>query len=118
LAVDRDAYRIPEVRLRGDRAATMESRHLRAESIRRLLEPSGYSCAGRVRAEAKSLEALARELDDPTLSLDPASAVNCKRLLTEAEMSPLFNEALPADDTGARIRQIRAGFKRRATSTE
>jgi hypothetical protein len=117
LTVDREAYGIPEVRLRGDRAATMESRHLLAESIRRQLEPSGDSCPRRVRAEATSLEALADELDDPMLSLEPAAAVNCKRLLTEADTSPLFNDALPADDTGARIRRIRTGFKRRETRT-
>ena len=110
LALDRDAYRIPEVRLRADRSATMETRHVLAQSIRRLLEPWGYPCAARIRAEAEGLEALARELDDPTLSLDPACAVACKQLLTEPTVSPLFNEALPIDDIGARVRQIRAGF--------
>jgi hypothetical protein len=114
LALDREAYRIPEVRLRADRSATMESRRMLAECIRRLLDPPGYPCAARVRAEAEELEALARELDDSTLSLDPACAVACKRLLTEADLSPLFNETLPADDTSARIRQIRAGFKQRS----
>ena len=84
-----------------------------AASIRRLLEPPGYPCAARVRAEAKGLEALARELDDATLSLDPACAVACKQLLTEPTVSPLFSEALPADDVGARVRQIRAGFQQR-----
>jgi hypothetical protein len=34
--------------------------------------------------------------------------------LAEAAVSPLFNEALPADDAGARVRQIRAGFKPRS----
>jgi hypothetical protein len=116
LALDREAYRIPEVRLRADRAATMGSRHVLAECIRHLLDPPGYPCAARVRAEAEGLEALAHELDDPTLFLDPACAVACKRLLTEADVSPLFNETLPADDTSARIRQIRTGFRRRDES--
>ena len=111
LALDRDAYRIREVRLVADRSATMETRHVLAASIRRLLEHPGYPCAARVRADAEGLEALARELDDPALSLDPACAVACKQLLTEATVSPLFNEALPADDAGARVRQIRAGFE-------
>lgn len=113
LALDRDAYRIPEVRLRADRSATMENRHVLAGSIRRLLEPPGYPRAARVRANAEGLEALARELEDPTLSLEPACAVACTQLLIEATVSPLFNEALPADDAGARVRQIRAGFERR-----
>jgi hypothetical protein len=114
LALDREAYRIPEVRLRADSTATMESRRVLAECIRRLLDPPGYPCAARVRAEAEGLEALARELDDPTLSLDPACAVACKRLLTEADVSPLLNETLPAGDTSARVRQIRAGFTQRS----
>jgi hypothetical protein len=113
LALDREAYRIPEVRRRADHSATMDSRHVLADCVRNLLDPPGYPCAARVRAEAEGLEALARELDDPGLSLDPACAVACKRLLTEADVSPLFNETLPADDTSARVRQIRAGFKQR-----
>ena len=87
----------------------METRQVLAASIRRLLEHPG----ARVRLEAEGLEALARELDDPTLSLDPACAVACKQLLTEPTFSPLFNEAMPADDAGSRVRQIRAGFERR-----
>jgi len=114
LTFDRDAYRIPEVGVLGGRSATMEARHVLSQSIRRLLEPTGYPYAARVRAEAEGLEALARELDDPTLVLEPACAVACKQLLTEPISSPLFNEALPADDAGVRVRQIRAGFSTRA----
>jgi hypothetical protein len=34
-------------------------------------------------------------------------------LLTDGGLSPLFNPALPADDTRASLRQIRAGFDQR-----
>jgi hypothetical protein len=116
LALDRETYRIPEVHLRAARAATMESRRLLAERIRHVLDPPGYPCAARVSAEADALAALARELDDATLSLDPACAVACRQLLVEAE-SPLFNEALPAGDVGVRVRQIRSGFTPAARRT-
>ncbi len=113
LLLERDAYRITEVRRRADRSASMANRQLLAESITRLLGFPYSACGARVLAEAEGLEALVRELDDPGLVLDPVCAVACERLLREVVSSPLYNEALPADDTGVRIRQIRAGFDRR-----
>ena len=110
LLLERDAYRIAEVRRRADRSASMTNRQLLAASITRLLGHPYSACAARVLAEAEGLEALARELDDPGLILDPLCAVACERLLREVASSPLYNEALPAGDTGVRIRQIRAGF--------
>ena len=112
LLLERDAYQIREVRRRAERSAAMVNRQLLATSIRSLLKEPGYASPERVRAAADELQALAAELDDPELSLDPACAVACDRLLMDGT-SPLFNPALPADDTGARLRQIRAGFERR-----
>ncbi len=62
-------------------------------------------------AAAKELEALARDLDDRGLALDPAAAVACMRLLTGIEGSPLLDPALPPEDLRSRIYQIRSGFK-------
>jgi hypothetical protein len=113
LLLDRDAYQIREVRRRAERAATFENRRLLATSIRSLLKDPDCAVPARVRAGAEGLEALAAELDDADLSLDPACAVACERLLMDGGASPLLNPALPADDAGARLRQIRAGFERR-----
>ena len=110
LLLDRDAYQIREVRERAERTATMTNRQLLATSIRTLLQEPFHASRARVRAAAPDLEALAAELDDADLSLDPVCAVACERLLCDGGASPLFNPALPADDTGAWVRRIRAGF--------
>ncbi len=62
-------------------------------------------------AAADELEALARDLDDRRLTLDPAAAIACLRLVTGIHRSPLFNPALPADDLRSRVHQIRSGFR-------
>jgi len=113
LLLDRDAYQIPDVRKRAERSATPENRHSLAKSIRFMLDQPSCASAARVHALAGELAALARDLDNAELSLTPACAVACERLLTDGSVSPLLNPALPADDTGARLRQIRAGFDRR-----
>src|SRR5437762_8370596 len=69
LLLDRDAYQIRDVRLRAERSATMDNRHMLARSIRSMLEEPGYASAARVSAAAAELEALMRELDDAELSL-------------------------------------------------
>ena len=112
LLLERDAYSITEVRRRAERSARMTNRQLLAASISRLLVHPYCACSTRVLAEAEELEALSHDLDDPELILEPICAVACERLVRE-DSSPLFDEALPAGDTGVRIRQIRAGFARR-----
>ena len=113
LLLERDAYRISEVRRRADRSARMANRQVLAGSITSLLRHPYAACAARVLAEAEGLEALSSELEDSGLILDPVCAVACERLLRDWGSSPLYNEALPAGDTGVRIRQISAGFDRR-----
>lgn len=113
LLLDQAAYEIQEVRTRAERSATMKNRHWLAESIRAMLKEPGYAASARVAAAAEELGALAHELDDAELSLDPACAVACERLLTDGGLSPLFNQSLPADGTGACVRQIRTGFDKR-----
>ena len=107
LAGERDAYVIPEVRSRASVEATLERRSSLAALIRsRLREP----VEARIVAAAAELEALAAELDDDELALDPACAVACMRLLSDLAASPLLNPQLPPEDLRSRVRQIRLGF--------
>lgn len=82
-----------------------------AVSVRNRLKPApGFSLAPRVAAVAEELEALACDLEDEGLELDPACAVSCLQLLTDSSESLLLNDVRPAEDTRARIRRIRGGF--------
>jgi hypothetical protein len=113
LAGDRDAYVISEVRAFASREATMERRHSFAALIRCSLVEPGPALEARIACSRDELRALAAELDDGDLALDPASAVACMRLLSDLAGSPLLNPTLPAEDLRCRVRQIRAGFTRR-----
>jgi hypothetical protein len=109
---DRDAYLIPEIRRQADDVAAMESRRMLAEKVRaRLCSVPGYPLRPRVAAVAEELEALAGELEDDTLVLDPVCAVQCFELVSRYEDSPLLNKLLPAEDVRVQLRQIRAGFR-------
>jgi hypothetical protein len=116
LLLERDAYAIPEVRSRGERAAAIANRLELAAWIRSLLADPVYACQPRVRAAADELELLAAELADPALELAPISAVECERLLVDGTVSPLLNTALPADEVRRSVRRIRAGFQRNPQS--
>jgi hypothetical protein len=107
LLAEPDAYAIPDVRDRAQREASMSNRRLLGRAIRRRLESAENP---RVTASAEALSALADELEDRQLELDPRCAVACSRLLTDYQTSPLVNLALPAEDVRSRIVQIRAGF--------
>jgi hypothetical protein len=111
LLLERDAYLIPEIRHKAQEIASMESRRALAQVIRRKLAPlPGFSVTPRVAEAAEELKALACELDDERLLLDPACAVQCAELITSYTASPLINELLPADDLHVTLRQIRQGF--------
>jgi hypothetical protein len=110
LSGERDAYVIPEVLAFASRVATMERRHSLAVLIRSRLRRSRRAFGARSIAAAKELEALASELDDGGLALDPACAVACARLLSDPEKSPLLNPKLPPEELHSRVRQIRCGF--------
>jgi len=107
LVGERDAYTIAEVRSRAEREATMARRRVYAALIRSTLE-------GRRLAETEltGAQELAAELEDETLQLEPAAAVDCMRLLTDIGTSPLLNPSLPADELRSRVARIRAGFHR------
>jgi hypothetical protein len=116
LLLDPDAYSISEVARRATKAASMECRLEQAAALRRrLTPPPGYPVRPRVAAVASDLAALADELEDETLELDPWCAVRCEQLVTSVVDSPLLNDDLPAEDLLARINQIRSGLHRTPT---
>jgi hypothetical protein len=114
LSGESDAHVISDVRAFASREATMERRHSFAALIRGRLGNARLVGDARLLAVADDLEALASELEDGDLVLEPASAVTCMRLLSDVAQSPLLNHALPAEDLRSRVRQIRAGFLRRS----
>ena len=111
LLVEPDAYAIPEVRVRAEQQASMANRRSLNRAIRFRLELGENP---RVAANADDLAALAKELVDPQLVLDPVCAAVCSRLLTDEVGSPLINFELPADDLRSQLLQVRSGFRTRA----
>jgi hypothetical protein len=101
-----DAYVIPEVLAYASRHTSMERRRTFASFLRSRLLTGDE----RVAAVAQDLEALATELEDDSLALDPAAAVATMRLLSETD-SPLLASAAPTDELRSRVLQIRSGFK-------
>jgi hypothetical protein len=114
LSVDRDAHVISEVRAFALRETTMDRRRSFAALVRASLREATLASDVRVLAAADDLDALASELEDIGVALDPAAAVACMRLLSDLPWSPLLNQALPPEDLRSRVRQIRAGFSPRA----
>jgi hypothetical protein len=110
LLVERDAYVIPEVRVRAEREATMTNRRSLSRAIRAGLEVADNL---RIAASADELAALAEALADPQLELDPACAAACSRLLTDEVTSLPVNSPLPAGEVRSRLVQIRSGFRPR-----
>ena len=110
LAGEPDAYVIPEVLVYARRETTMKRRHELAERARSLLAEPDAACAARTLSVSEDLEALASELDDDRLALDPADAVACARLLSDPGVSPLLNPLLPPENLSSRVSRIRSGF--------
>ena len=107
LSGEREAYVIAEVLSRAMRETTMARRRSFAARVRGELREQP---AARIGTAAAELEALANELEDPGLGLDPASAVACQRLLTDLDESPLLNPSMSAADLRGRVGRIRSGF--------
>ena len=81
LLLERDAYGVAEVRRRVDHIASMDSRWALARSARTKLTPTpGFALRPRITTAAKELQALARELENDELALDPSCAVLCRLL--------------------------------------
>jgi hypothetical protein len=113
LSGERDAHLISEVRDHALRGTTMERRNRLAAAVRRALEESRVAREERVLAAANELEALAIELEDEELVLEPACAVACVRLLSDIAASPLLDRRQPTAVLRSRVAQIRAGFSPR-----
>jgi hypothetical protein len=113
LAGDRDAHVISDVRAFASREATMERRHSFAALVRGTLREASRANDARLLAVADDLEALASELEDDDLTLEPASAVACTRLLSDFPGSPLLDQTLPTEDLRSRVWQIRSSFTSR-----
>jgi hypothetical protein len=110
LAEESDAYVLPEVFERASREATMERRRTFAAAIRSRCgneEPVSEPPLG---IAADELEALASDLEDDGLALEPLAAVACSRLVSGLYGSSLPNEELSTALLHSRIRQIRSGF--------
>ncbi len=113
LADERDAYVIPEVLSYAARDASMKRRSTSAALIRGWLCTAALAGNSPILAQAEELEALACELEDRELELDPACAVACRRFLTDATVSPLFDGAPQHEDITSWIDRIRDGFRPR-----
>jgi hypothetical protein len=107
LVLERDAYALTAVRARAQREASMVNRRRLSRSIRSRLELAENP---RVVENGDQFAALADDLADPALELDPACAAACSRLLGDYVWSPLNNDTLPAEDVRSRLVQIRSGF--------
>jgi hypothetical protein len=117
LADDRDAYLIPEVRAYAARDARADRRLAHAELIRTWTGKPTMAADARVVEYAHDLEDLARDLEDERLELDPACALACRRLLSDATVSPLLNNSLPGEGVRPWILRIRAGFTSRCDAS-
>jgi hypothetical protein len=113
LVGDPDAYVIPEVRARAQQEASMDARSSMSRAITWRLQVTE---SPRIRTTADDLAALATDLLDPELELDPACGVACARLVSDPLTSPLLNDELPADEIRSRVLQVRAGFHPRELS--
>lgn len=111
LTGERDAYVIPEVLAHARRETTMARRRCFAADIRDVLADR---TAGRTPGPdvAEELAALAAELDDPALALEPACGVACMRLLSDPS-SPLYDPDAFDSEVRGRVVRIRAGFSAR-----
>jgi hypothetical protein len=116
LSLEPDAYCIPEVAAYGTALAKPKKRAQLADGFRSMvrdaLRPGALYLPDRVLRHARELEALARDLRSPAVRVHPASVARCRRLLTEAAESPLYNPRLSEEDLEVILRRIRSGMHR------
>jgi hypothetical protein len=112
LAVEPAAYAIPAVREYGARLQAQRTRFgmWLVEVVDRAGEPESMYLADRVARYRAELRAAAHELMAPDARVEPVSVATCRRLLTMAAESPLYNPNLPAVDLGSALFRIRAGI--------
>jgi hypothetical protein len=117
LALNPNAYVVPDVQRYADRLVVASGRQRLAKALERILDTAGtpacYCIPSRVNRFRKEIEALACTLRMPGTRAEPASVALCWRLLTRAAESPLYNWELPADELGFQVRRIQAGIRPR-----
>jgi hypothetical protein len=115
LALDRQAYALPEVRRYGAGLVMLSGRQRVAAALERVLENAGTpgSCylSQRVDAFRGDIAGLASAVRAPDARVEPTSIARCWRLLTRAAESPLYNHRIPADDLGFELQRIYAGIR-------
>ena len=126
LALEPEAYALPEVKAFGahllePRASARLAASIRsmlAENARlerrRVVASSVYYLRGRVAHYSRELEAIAADLLSPAVLVQPVSIARCRWLLTQAAESPLYNPRIPVEDLGVALRRIRDGMERPA----
>jgi hypothetical protein len=107
LAGEPDASVIDEIRAHALRETTMERRRVFAASIQHVVRAEG---ADRLATAVSELEALAAELEDHRLVLEPACGVACARLVSDPSRSPLLDRSSNPADVRTQVRRIRGGF--------
>jgi hypothetical protein len=112
LAMEPAAYAIPAVRDYGARLQAQRARFglWLVEVVDRAGEPETMYLADRVSRYRAELRAAAHELMAPDSRVEPVSVATCRRLLTMAAESPLYNPNVPAVDLGSALFRIRAGI--------
>jgi hypothetical protein len=113
LALDPAAYDIPAVRDYGARLVRDRARFGRwlIEVLEDAGQPESLYLADRVTRYRAEILTVADALMAPAARVQPVSVATCRRLLTMAADSPLYNENLPAVDLGAALFRIRAGIE-------
>jgi hypothetical protein len=114
LALDPHAYVLDEVERYGSALIRLTERQKLAAWLREVVRdaprPGSWYLTDRVARHAGQLEVLAAEIATPSARVRPSSAVACRRLLTHAADSPLYNYDVPAEELGATIERIRWGI--------
>jgi hypothetical protein len=117
LALNEQAYAVPEVRRYGNGLAVPSGRRRAAEALERVLRdagsPGSYYLAGRVYACRREIRELAEALRSPEARVEPTSLAMCWQLLRSGVDSPLYNWHLPAEDLRMSVRRIQAGIRKR-----
>ncbi|HEY1521139.1 MAG TPA: hypothetical protein VGF91_32235 [Solirubrobacteraceae bacterium] len=114
LALDPNAYSLPEVRRYATRLALPAEREKLAAWLRELVEdaphPGSLYLSDRVSRYARQFEFLASKLTSSWVDVRPDSAAACHHLLTHAAESPLYNAALPAEQLESTLERILRGI--------
>jgi hypothetical protein len=114
LATDAAAYSIPAVRRFGERIVDPRERRRLAQLIDDLVDHGGSSLTlgvtERLTTHRTELREIARALANPLNTPRPTIVASCRRLLTRAAESPLYNDRLPDDELTAVVRQIHIGI--------